>query len=351
MAKKIERLNKEIVLWQKIQKDFLELEELWRQSVQNVNNQEHLVLKGKNGNESNKDSVINSFGPTEKAGNNKTQEIKNKEWTEEAELTSLIGEEAKKIQTILQDLIRGWQFTGQYDQGEAILTVQAGAGGTDAQDWAEMILRMYLRYAERKGWSARLLTQSKGAEAGIKNATVKMTGEFAYGIMKKESGVHRLVRLSPFNADHLRQTSFAAVEVVPVVEQEELELKDSDLKIDTFRSSGAGGQSVNKTDSAVRITHLPTGLVVTCQNERSQKQNKEQALSILTGKLAKILEEEQIKKLNELKGEKKAVEWGSQIRSYILHPYKMVKDHQSGKQISAVDKVLSGHLELINDLA
>ncbi len=262
-----------------------------------------------------------------------------------------VEEQYKELQKQIEGAEIELQFSGPYDKGGAIVTFQAGAGGTDAQDWTEMLLRMYLRYAEKQGWRAKILEKVDGAEAGIKNATVEMTGKLVYGKMKDESGVHRLVRLSPFNADNLRQTSFAMVEVLPIIENEknEIEIKADDLRVDTFRSSGAGGQSVNTTDSAVRITHLPTGLVATCQNERSQLRNKEQVLNILRGRLVKLMEEEQVRKIDELRGERKAVEWGSQIRSYILHPYKMVKDHRTGKQTTAVEKVLEGEVELIKN--
>ena len=251
----------------------------------------------------------------------------------------------KQILKIEEEL----QYSGKYDQGGAILTLQAGAGGTDAQDWTEMLLRMYLRHAERQGWKAVIVDKTLGSEAGIKNATVEVTGRLVYGKIKKEAGVHRLVRLSPFNSDNLRQTSFAMVEIMPIVKDRntEIEINQNEIRVDTYRSSGAGGQSVNTTDSAVRVTHLPTGLVATCQNERSQLRNKEKAMIILKGRLAKLMEEQQVKKIKELKGERKAVEWGSQIRSYILHPYKMVKDHKTKSQTTAVEKVLDGELELI----
>ncbi len=255
-----------------------------------------------------------------------------------------LQEQLKKIEDILR-------YSGKYDKLGAILTLQAGAGGTDAQDWTEMLLRMYLRYAEKQGWKAVIIDKTVGSEAGIKNATIEVTGQLVYGKIKKESGVHRLVRLSPFNSDNLRQTSFAMVEIMPIIKNQEIEteINQNELRIDTYRSSGAGGQSVNTTDSAVRITHLPTGLVATCQNERSQLRNKEKAMTILKGRLAKLMEEEKVEKVKELKGERKAVEWGSQIKSYILHPYKMVKDHRTNEQTTAVEKVLDGELELIKN--
>lgn len=208
---------------------------------------------------------------------------------------------------------------------------------------------MYIRYAEKQDWKVVIIDKTVGAEAGIKNATIEVTGKLVYGKIKSESGVHRLVRLSPFNSDSLRQTSFAMVEVMPIVKSRDMEteINQNELRIDTYRSSGAGGQSVNTTDSAVRITHLPTGLVATCQNERSQMRNKEKAMTILKGRLIKLMEEEKVQKIKELKGERKAVEWGSQIKSYILHPYKMVKDHRTNEQTTAVEKVLEGKLDLV----
>ncbi len=253
----------------------------------------------------------------------------------------------KEIAKIDEEL----QYSGKHDKKGAILALQAGAGGTDAQDWTEMLLRMYIKYADRQGWRATIIDKTAGSEAGIKNATLEVTGRLVYGKIKNESGVHRLVRLSPFNSDNLRQTSFAMVEIMPIIKDNEIEteINQSELRIDTYRSSGAGGQSVNTTDSAVRVTHLPTGLVATCQNERSQRRNKEKAMTILKGRLVKLMEDEKVEKIKELKGERKAVEWGSQIKSYILHPYKMVKDHRINTQTTAVSRVLDGEIELVEN--
>lgn len=256
-----------------------------------------------------------------------------------------IEEKISDIEKKLDELEFKTLFSGEYDFNNAILTITSGAGGVDAQDWSEMLLRMFLRWAEKNGFRAILIDETRGAEAGIKGATLEISGPYAYGYLKSESGVHRLVRLSPFNSDNLRQTSFAAVEVLPVIEEiEEVKIDPSELRVDVYRSSGAGGQSVNTTDSAVRVTHLPTGIVVTCQNERSQLQNKEQALKILKAKLHKMYLEKQEEEKRKLRGESKSAEWGSQIRSYVLHPYKMVKDHRTKHETAQAEDVLAGNL-------
>lgn len=238
-------------------------------------------------------------------------------------------------------------FSGPYDSNNAILSIHAGAGGTEAQDWASILLRILQRFAERKGWQTAVLDQSLGEEAGIKSVTIEINGRQAFGHLKSEAGVHRLVRISPFDADKARHTSFALVEVIPAIEQAgEIEVKPDELKIDVFRSGGHGGQSVNTTDSAVRLTHLPTGLVVTVQNERSQLQNKETAMKILKSRLLVKQLEEQRQQHVELRGDHISAEWGNQIRSYVLHPYQLVKDHRTGAETSNTSAVLNGEIDL-----
>ena len=238
-------------------------------------------------------------------------------------------------------------LSGEYDEADAILTINAGAGGTDAQDWASMLLRMYMRWAENRGWKVELLDKLDGEEAGIKSATIKITGKYAFGYAKAEKGVHRLVRISPFNANGKRQTSFASLEVMPIIEDYEktIHIPPEDLEIDTMRSGGAGGQNVNKVETAVRILHKPTGIVVKCQQERSQLQNKENAMQMLAAKLLAMRQAEHEKKLAEIKGESMDINFGSQIRSYVFHPYKMVKDHRTNFEVGNVDAVMDGDID------
>jgi peptide chain release factor 2 len=265
---------------------------------------------------------------------------------DDAELAGEVEGAIASVEARLADLEEERLFSGRYDAGDALVTVNAGAGGTDAQDWAEMVLRMEMRWAEKRGFDAELLELSPGEEAGIKSATFRASGENAYGLYGAEKGVHRLVRLSPFDSANRRQTSFAGLEVAPVVEDEgEIEINDDDLQVDTYRASGAGGQHVNKTDSAVRITHRPSGIVVQCQNERSQTQNRQTAMAMLRAKLAEREERARQEEIAREKGEAQDVNFGSQIRSYVLHPYSLVKDHRTNYEVGDVQRVLDGDLD------
>lgn len=261
-------------------------------------------------------------------------------------LRDTFSEELADIQRTLAELEFKLVLSGPYDQRNAIMALHAGAGGVESQDWASMLMRMYMRWAERRGYKGELLDVSVGEEAGIKSAVVQISGEYAYGYLKAERGVHRLVRISPFDSAHARHTSFALMEVMPEVEEGvDVVIKPDDLRIDVFRAGGAGGQSVQKNSTAVRITHLPTGIKVSCQNERSQHQNKEIAMRILMGRLVERELEEKAKEMAKLKGDHISPEWGNQIRSYVLHPYKMVKDHRTNFETSDADGVLDGDLD------
>ena len=265
---------------------------------------------------------------------------------EDPQIAEELEEQVRAVQARLEALEEERLFSGPYDAGDALVTVNAGAGGTDAQDWAEMVLRMEMRWAEKRGFDVELLELSPGEEAGIKSATFRVKGDHAYGLYGSEKGVHRLVRLSPFDSANRRQTSFAGVEVSPVVEQAaDVEIDDEDLQIDTYRASGAGGQHVNKTDSAVRITHRPTGIVVQCQNERSQSSNKAEAMAMLRSRLLELEERKRREEIAREKGEAQDVNFGSQIRSYVLHPYTMVKDHRTDHEIGDANRVLDGDLD------
>jgi peptide chain release factor 2 len=260
-----------------------------------------------------------------------------------AEAAALLEEAAKEINAMELALL----FNGRYDHADAIIALHPGAGGLESQDWTEMLFRMYTRWAERKGYAVEILDLLPGEEAGIKSVTLSIKGERAYGYLKAERGVHRLVRLSPFDTAHRRHTSFASVDVLPQCEEhKEFEVKPDELRIDTYRASGAGGQHVNTTDSAVRITHLPTGIVVQCQQERSQHSNREKAMRILYARLADHYQRKQEEELNALRGEQKEIAWGSQIRSYVFHPYTLVKDHRTNVEVGNIQAVMDGEIDV-----
>lgn len=265
---------------------------------------------------------------------------------EDESLRAELERETKSLEAEMSQREYLAMLSGKYDHGDALLAIHAGAGGTDSQDWTEMLQRMYLRWADDHSYETEILDTSYGEEAGIKSTTIAVNGRFAYGYLRPEKGVHRLVRLSPFDAAHRRHTSFALVEVLPQVEDDtSIDINPNDLRIDTYRSAGAGGQNVQKNDTAVRITHQPTGIVVTCQNERSQVQNRENAMRVLRARLLELKQRAQADQLAELRGEFQKVEWGSQIRSYVLHPYQMVKDHRTNHETGNAQAVLNGDID------
>ncbi len=305
-------------------------------------------------------SLVKSVGKKQKEIDGKLLKIKNLnkayedisfliEYAElegDESLIAQINEKIEQLQTQIEETTLSTLLNDKYDDCNAIISLHAGAGGTEAQDWVSMLYRMFLRYCEREGYKVTELDLLDGDEAGIKSVTFSVEGEKAYGYLKAEKGVHRLVRISPFDANKRRHTSFASVDVTPEIDDEEdIVINQEDIRVDTYRSSGAGGQHINKTDSAIRITHFPTGIVVTCQNERSQIQNREKAFKVLKSKLIALQIEERQKNLNDIKGELKKIEWGSQIRSYVFCPYTMVKDHRTNFETSDVNKVMNGDIE------
>ena len=291
-------------------------------------------------------SEVSAWEKVEKDVNQTLELLRAAETEGDTSLTDSLEQEVSQIEKQLNRLEMTMLFSGKYDQSDAIIMIHAGAGGVEAQDWAEMLQRMLLRYAESQEFSTQIVNLSRGHEAGIKSATIEVYGRYAYGKLRSEAGVHRLVRISPFDAEKMRHTSFALVEIIPILpEHEGVVINEKDLRIETMRAGGHGGQSVNTTDSAVRITHIPTGLTVRCQNERSQIQNRQTALKIIQAKLTKLQEQLQGKELNEIRGEVLAAEWGNQIRSYVLQPYKQVKDHRTGTVSQDPDDILGGQLD------
>ena len=310
ISREVEELDEEVKKWENLKKDLTELEELVAIAAREPADAKAMAGKG--------DEEFYEYA------HQKYQELKKR--YEELEFFVL--------------------FFGKYDRSNAILSIHAGTGGVDAQDWAQILERMFLRFAEKKGWRAEVINRNVGAEAGIKSASFRISGTWVYGYLKSESGVHRLVRISPFDAEAMRHTSFALVEVIPELpEAENVEIKESDLRVDVYRASGPGGQGVNTTDSAVRVVHKPTGITVTCQTQRSQHQNKETALKILKSKLLQLEEEKKEREELKMRGEAQKAEWGKQIRSYIMQPYQMVKDHRTNYETSDIKAILDGELE------
>ena len=296
-------------------------------------------------------SKVESFDKAEKTINDSLEIVNLAEEENDESILDEVEKELINIEKIIEEMRLSALLKGKYDKLSAILTLHAGAGGTEACDWTEMLYRMYMYYAEKNGYTLTELDRLAGDEAGIKNVSFKIDGDCAYGYLKAEKGVHRLVRISPFDANKRRHTSFASLEVMPEIQDdEEIKVNQEDIKIDTYRASGAGGQHVNKTDSAIRITHIPTGIVVACQNERSQTQNKEMAMRMLISKLIEKREAERMERDQDIKGEIKKIEWGSQIRSYVFCPYTLVKDHRTGYETGDVDSVMNGNIQgFIND--
>ena len=294
---------------------------------------------------------VNTFKKAEKILSDADEIVELAEMENDESILDEVEKELKDLEKTVEEMRLAALLNGKYDKLNAILTLHAGAGGTEACDWTEMLYRMYMYYAEKNGYTLTELDRLEGDSAGIKSVSFKVEGELAYGYLKAEKGVHRLVRISPFDANKRRQTSFASLEVMPEIEDnEDIKIKPDEIRVDTFRSSGAGGQHINKTDSAIRITHLPTGIVVACQNERSQTQNKEMAMKMLISKLLEKREAERLERDQNIKGEIKKIEWGSQIRSYVFCPYTLVKDHRTGYEMTDVTTVMNGNIQgFIND--
>lgn len=297
------------------------------------------------------ENKVNAYIKTEKALNDLLDIVIFAEEENDESMTSEIEAELLKIEKSVEEMRLASLLTGKYDKLNSILTLHAGAGGTEACDWTEMLYRMYICYAEKNGFTVTELDRLEGDGAGIKSVSFKVDGIYSYGYLKAEKGVHRLVRISPFDANKRRHTSFASLEVMPEIEEsDDIKVNPDEIRVDTYRASGAGGQHVNKTDSAIRITHIPTGIVVSCQNERSQTQNREMAMKMLISKLLEKREAERMERDQDIKGEIKKIEWGSQIRSYVFCPYTLVKDHRTGFENSDVQSVMNGNIqEFIND--